>query len=80
MRRKAQTVICPHCGEDFDVKENGRYICPECENYVDVNDWFDTKGERVVPGHADYFYVHEVGCPEDVFISGERTDVIPVDE
>jgi len=33
-------VICPHCGEDFDVRENGRYICPECENYVDVDNWF----------------------------------------
>ena len=42
MKRKAQTVVCPHCGEDFDVKENGRYICPECENCVDVDDWFDT--------------------------------------
>lgn len=41
MKQKAQTVICPHCGEDFDVKENGRYICPECENYVDVDNWFD---------------------------------------
>lgn len=41
MKRKAQTVICPHCGEDFNVKENGRYICPECENYVDVDNWFD---------------------------------------
>ena len=40
-RRKTITVICPHCGEDFDVTENGRYICPECENYVDV-DLFDT--------------------------------------
>ena len=40
--RKTITVICPHCGEDFDVKGNGRYICPECENYVDVNDLFDT--------------------------------------
>ena len=30
MKQKAQTVICPHCEEDFDVKENGRYICPEC--------------------------------------------------
>ena len=40
--RKTITVICPHCGEDFDVHSNGRYICPECENYVDVNDLFDT--------------------------------------
>ena len=40
-RRKAITIVCPHCGEDFDVSENGRYICPECENYVDV-DLFDT--------------------------------------
>lgn len=39
---KFETAICPHCGEDFDVKENGRYVCPECENYVDVDDWFDT--------------------------------------
>ena len=36
------TIICPHCGEDFDVKENGRYICPACEECVDVDDWFDT--------------------------------------
>ena len=42
MKQNKQTVICPHCGEDFDVKENGRYICPECENYVDVDDWFET--------------------------------------
>ena len=40
-RRKTETIVCPHCGEDFDVTENGRYICPECENYVDV-DLFDT--------------------------------------
>ena len=40
-RRKTITIICPHCGENFDVTENGRYICPECENYVDV-DLFDT--------------------------------------
>lgn len=40
-RRKTITIICPHCGEDFDVTENGRHICPECENYVDV-DLFDT--------------------------------------
>lgn len=40
MKPKKQTVICPHCGEDFDVTENGRYICPECENYVDVDNWF----------------------------------------
>ena len=40
--RKTITVICPHCGEDFDVHSNGRYICPECDNYVDVNDLFDT--------------------------------------
>ena len=40
--RKTITVICPHCGVDFDINENGRYICPECENYVDVNDLFDT--------------------------------------
>ena len=39
---KVRTVICPHCGEDFDVRENGRYVCPECENCVDVDDWFDT--------------------------------------
>jgi hypothetical protein len=37
---KSETAICPHCGEDFEVKENGRYICPGCENYVDVDDWF----------------------------------------
>ena len=36
-RRKTITIICPHCGEDFDVTENGRYICPGCENYVDVD-------------------------------------------
>ena len=36
-RQKAITIVCPHCGEDFDVTENGRYICPECENYVDVD-------------------------------------------
>ncbi len=41
-RRETETVICPHCGEDFDVYENGRYICPECENLVDIDDWFDT--------------------------------------
>ena len=41
MKQKTQTVICPHCGEDFDVRDNGRYICPECENYVDVDNWFD---------------------------------------
>ena len=41
-RRKSMTIICPHCGEDFDVKENGRYICPKCENYVDV-DLFPTE-------------------------------------
>lgn len=35
------TVICPHCGEDFDIQKNGRYVCPECEEYVDV-DLFDT--------------------------------------
>ena len=40
--RKTITVICPHCGEDFDVKGNGRYTCPECENYVDV-DLFQTE-------------------------------------
>ena len=40
-RKKSITIVCPHCGEDFDVTENGRYICPECENYVDV-DLFDT--------------------------------------
>ena len=40
-RRKTMTIICPHCGEDFDVQGNGRYICPECEDDVDV-DLFDT--------------------------------------
>lgn len=40
--RKTLTAICPHCGEDFEVWKNCRYICPECENYVDVDDWFDT--------------------------------------
>jgi hypothetical protein len=40
-RRKTKTVICPHCGADFDVQANGRYICPECENYVDIDDWFE---------------------------------------
>ena len=40
--RKTLTAICPHCGEAFEVWKNGRYICPECENYVDVDDWFAT--------------------------------------
>ena len=36
MKHKAQTVVCPYCGEDFDARENGRYICPECENGVNI--------------------------------------------
>jgi hypothetical protein len=36
-RRKTLTIVCPHCGEDFDVSENRRYVCPECEEYVDVD-------------------------------------------
>ena len=60
--------------KDLETGKNFRYPRPTCLSGI------YTKGERVVPGHADYFYVHEVGCPDDVFISGERTDVIPVDE
>ena len=35
---------------------------------------------RVTPANADYFYVHEVGVPGDVFVAGERSDVIPEEE
>lgn len=38
--RKTITVICPHCGEDYEVSENGRYECEECEGLFDV-DWFE---------------------------------------
>ena len=51
MKQKVQTVICPHCGEDFDVKENGRYICPECKNYADV-DWFHVPAVKQPDGDS----------------------------
>ena len=35
---------------------------------------------RVYPDNMDYFYVHEVGLVNDVFVSSENTDVIPVEE
>lgn len=30
-RRETETVTCPHCGEEWEVSENGRYLCDKCE-------------------------------------------------
>lgn len=38
-RRKNETIVCPHCGVELLVSENGRYSCEKCEGLFDV-DWF----------------------------------------
>ena len=39
-QRKTETVVCPHCGVELLVSENGRYSCEKCEGLFDV-DWFE---------------------------------------
>ena len=39
-RHKNETVVCPHCGVELLVSENGRYSCEKCEGLFDV-DWFE---------------------------------------
>ena len=39
MTNKYKTVLCPHCETENLVRENGRYVCNECQGLFDV-DWF----------------------------------------
>ena len=40
-----ETAVCPHCGSESRVCENGRYACPRCKGPFDV-DWFHVPGVR----------------------------------
>lgn len=42
MKRHFDTAICPHCGTENLVRENGRYVCNGCEGLFDV-DWFPSR-------------------------------------
>ena len=40
MNKRYETAICPHCGMENLVRENGRYVCNSCDRLFDV-DWFE---------------------------------------
>ena len=43
------TALCPHCGTENLVRENGRYVCNGCEGLFDV-DWFHVSAVRQPDG------------------------------
>ena len=55
----------------------------EGKKFLFVNDESLTgvyiKGGPVFPDHFDFYYVHEVGIPGDVFTAYECTEVIEVE-
>lgn len=49
-----------------------RYPRPTCLNGVYV------KGAIAHPYNPSFFYIHEDGMPEDVFVSSQGLEVIPI--